>query len=117
MVMCGHMKVVTTLLEAGARVGEANHQGNTALHWATVEGHIPIVTALLAYMGQPLDPERGTAGDHAKRFGQPAVAAVLEEAMGVPSLLQACSKVIIPVKSSQSQKQIKTTQTLQTTDL
>ena len=94
---CGHMKVVTTLLAAGARVREADGGGTTALHWAAMEGHLPIVTALLAYKANPWaqNATRCTAGDEARWFGNPDVAAVLEEAMRVPSLMQACSKVIL----------------------
>ena len=70
-----NVKVVVSLLQAGARVGEGNRQGYTALHMAASIDNLPTVTALLTYGANPW------AQDGIKRFGHPAVAAIIKKSI------------------------------------
>lgn len=43
----GHTDIVTRLLAAGARASDPNPEGNTALHWACLMGHVDVVKVRL----------------------------------------------------------------------
>ena len=44
---------IEALLAAGADVNAKNKRGNTALHWAAGNGHVPAIEALLAAGAEP----------------------------------------------------------------
>ena len=92
----GHVEVAWTLLYSGARARDEKND-MTALHWAAMQGDLPMVQMLLAYRADPRaeDKEGLKAGDLVRHNGHLAVVAVLEEATRVPSLLQTCMRVIL----------------------
>lgn len=44
----GHLNTVQCLLQAGCQVNAIDLGDNTALHWASMRGHVEVVRALLA---------------------------------------------------------------------
>lgn len=53
--LSGHMEVCSALLEAGAKVDEADNEGKGALMLAAQEGHTALVEMLLDEWGAPPD--------------------------------------------------------------
>jgi ankyrin repeat protein len=54
----GSADLVTVLLKQGARAGDADSEGNTALHYAAAYGNIAAVTALVQYGGSCRTPNK-----------------------------------------------------------
>lgn len=67
----GGVAAVRALLESGANAGEANHTGDTALHWASAAGDVASVGVLAAAgtcVTTVSDRGRGTLGSRESGF-------------------------------------------------